>query len=123
MSKLPKIGRADFAVHLTCYCDFWPWAGLRSAPWSGFPMARAFPASPFLPPSGYGLILFLTMTRLFWSSCGSAPSPNHDPNPGVPAPNSVTDVVTYHNDVARTGQNLEETVLTPSNVNSSSFGR
>jgi hypothetical protein len=36
---------------------------------------------------------------------------------------SATDVVTYHNDIARTGQNLQETVLTTSNVNSSSFGK
>ena len=33
-----------------------------------------------------------------------------------------TDVVTYKNDVARTGQNLTETLLTPANVNSTSFG-
>ncbi len=36
---------------------------------------------------------------------------------------SATDVVTYHNDVARTGQNLNETILTTSNVNSSNFGK
>lgn len=36
---------------------------------------------------------------------------------------SATDVTTYHNDIARTGQNLEETMLTLSNVNSSSFGK
>ena len=36
---------------------------------------------------------------------------------------SATDVVTYHNDIARTGQNLQETILTPSNVTSSSFGK
>jgi Immunoglobulin I-set domain len=32
-------------------------------------------------------------------------------------------VLTYHDDVARTGQNLSETTLTTSNVNSSSFGK
>src|ERR1700680_404516 len=36
---------------------------------------------------------------------------------------SATDVVTYHNDIARTGQNLQETTLTTNNVNSSSFGK
>jgi len=36
---------------------------------------------------------------------------------------SGTDVVTYHNDIARTGHNLEETILTTGNVNSSSFGK
>lgn len=32
-------------------------------------------------------------------------------------------VLTYHNDVARTGQNLEEKILTPANVNSGRFGK
>ena len=32
-------------------------------------------------------------------------------------------VVTAHNDIARTGQNLQETVLTPANVNATNFGK
>jgi outer membrane protein assembly factor BamB len=36
---------------------------------------------------------------------------------------SATDVVTYHNDNARTGQNLAETILTHNNVNSRTFGK
>jgi hypothetical protein len=35
----------------------------------------------------------------------------------------ITDVLTYHNDVARTGQNLTETTLTTSNVTSEKFGK
>jgi hypothetical protein len=34
-----------------------------------------------------------------------------------------TNVLTYHNDNARTGQNTRETVLTPANVNSAQFGK
>ena len=34
-----------------------------------------------------------------------------------------TNVLTYHNDNARTGQNLTETILTPPTVTSSSFGK
>jgi hypothetical protein len=49
-------------------------------------------------------------------SCGTGgTSATTTPTPG-------TDVVTYKNDVARTGQNLTETTLTPTNVAAATFG-
>jgi hypothetical protein len=41
----------------------------------------------------------------------------------TPAGGQAVDVVTYHYDMTRQGQNTLETVLTPSNVNSSGFGK
>ncbi|HTD15924.1 MAG TPA: hypothetical protein VK673_12135, partial [Chthoniobacterales bacterium] len=38
------------------------------------------------------------------------------------SPVLATDVLTYHNDNARTGLNERETILTPANVNQDSFG-
>jgi len=38
------------------------------------------------------------------------------------AASAQVDVATYHNDISRTGQNLNESILTPANVNSASFG-
>ncbi len=35
----------------------------------------------------------------------------------------ITNVLTFHNDSARTGQNLNEGILTPQNVNSAGFGK
>lgn len=42
-------------------------------------------------------------------------------NPGTS--NSSVDVITYHYDNGRSGQNLNETTLTPANVNSTKFGK
>jgi hypothetical protein len=42
---------------------------------------------------------------------------------GDPQAKAQVSVTTYHNDNSRTGQNLNETVLTPANVNVSQFGK
>ena len=58
------------------------------------------------------------------NSAGTAISNDATLTVQTPPPTvSAIDVVTYHNDVARTGQNLGETILTTTNVNSSTFGK
>ncbi|TLZ20830.1 MAG: pyrrolo-quinoline quinone [Gammaproteobacteria bacterium] len=53
----------------------------------------------------------------------SQPNPPLPVPPGpTPSPDQRTDVVTYKNDLARTGQNLTETVLTHANVSAAGFG-
>lgn len=44
-------------------------------------------------------------------------------SPGGTAMAAVHDVLTYHTDIARTGQALNETTLTPANVTASAFGK
>ena len=55
------------------------------------------------------------------NSAGSATS--NDATLTVNAATTSIDVLTYHNDIARTGQNLNETILTTSNVTSATFGK
>jgi hypothetical protein len=56
------------------------------------------------------------------NSAGSATSNSVSLTVNAAAP-ATTDVLTYHNDIARTGQNLTETTLTTSNVTSAKFGK
>ena len=63
------------------------------------------------------------------TSCGgsdmssSMPPPPSGGGGTTHTPAQPTDVVTYKNDVGRTGANVTESVLTPANVNSTSFGK
>jgi hypothetical protein len=56
------------------------------------------------------------------NSNAMAASKAADP-PTDPPPAATPNVLTYHNDVMRTGQNLNESTLTPANVNAANFGR
>ncbi|MFM0023862.1 pyrrolo-quinoline quinone [Paraburkholderia azotifigens] len=57
------------------------------------------------------------------SGSGSGSGTSGSGGSASPAASVATDVLTHHNDLARTGQMLAETTLTPSNVNSASFGK
>jgi hypothetical protein len=57
------------------------------------------------------------------TGCGGATSKTTPQPPPSKPQASTADVVTYHNDLARTGQNLKENILNTTNVNSSTFGK
>jgi hypothetical protein len=67
--------------------------------------------------------LFLILATPGCSSGGSNSSSTTPSPSGGGGSGTGVDVVTFHNDNGRTGQNQKETVLTTANVNSSSFGK
>ena len=69
------------------------------------------------------IVVVTAFLALHMVSCSSSPPPSQPSPPPPPTTTTGTNVTTYHNDNARTGQNLSETILTPSTVNSSSFGK
>ena len=77
------------------------------------------------------LIACVVLTVMFGAIyCGGASSSGEnsgDPAPSRPDPNLTiqypTDVLTYHYNVFRQGMTLQETTLTPSNVNFNMFGK
>lgn len=72
-----------------------------------------------------GLLAATGLAAAGLTDCGggsSTPPPSQPPSGSPPPPSAQTDVTTYHDDVARTGANLTESVLTPANVNAASFG-
>jgi hypothetical protein len=79
------------------------------------------------------LLILIVASCLYGTSCGgnrppeetvTQPPPEPPPPPPPPPPaTAYSGVLTYHNDNARTGQNLQETILIPSNVNQTKFGK
>ncbi len=75
--------------------------------------------------SVHTVLPILAVLLLALCGCGSGPASSAANNPvfGANDVDQPVDVLTWRNDLARTGQNLNETVLTPANVNVSTFGK
>jgi len=86
---------------------------------------RASSISPGRLQFGLSVVIAVViLAGLHLVSCGkNSVAPQTQPTQPTPGTTSANAVVTYHNDNARTGQNLNETILTPGNVNASTFGK
>jgi hypothetical protein len=71
----------------------------------------------------FGVALLTAFLGLCLAGCNSGSPAKPTPPPPPPPGMSGVNVMTYHNDNPRTGQNLGETILTPSNVNATNFGK
>ncbi|HTY95087.1 MAG TPA: hypothetical protein VMC02_14445 [Steroidobacteraceae bacterium] len=81
-----------------------------------------FSPSSLLPGLPAGVVSLAALSGLAACGGGGSTAVTTSPNPPPPVPAVATDVVTYKNDLLRTGQDTTESVLTPANVNSTSFG-
>lgn len=85
----------------------------------------------FLLAAGLLICVALSFFGCGGTSSGSPSANNNNGNPGSPSPGggptpgsgTSVSILTQHYDVARTGANVSETVLTPANVNSNQFGK
>ncbi len=68
------------------------------------------------------LLLVAAIVTVALTGCGGSGSASNVGSTPPPTSSTHTDVTTYRDDVARTGADTTESVLTPANVNSSSFG-
>lgn len=76
--------------------------------------------------AGIGMLAGCSSSHSSESTAAARPADSTattEPQDAAPAPNSSVNVLTYHNDNARTGLYTHETVLTPRNVNSRDFGK
>jgi outer membrane protein assembly factor BamB len=76
--------------------------------------------------TGVGMLAGCSSSHSSESTAAAQPADSTattEPADAAPAANSSVNVLTYHNDNARTGLCAHETILTPRNVNSRDFGK